>query len=202
MVKQLGRQAVPVEMNVTSEADVKRTIETALANFGRLDILVNNAGTNWSQSVVDFDPKRWELGLKVNALGPFLCSKYALPHLIKQRRGHILNISSIRAVQFAPASSAYAASKAALEALTGSLAMEVYKNGVCVNALRVEGTVETPGTTMLLKLKRTMWPAEVIGEAAAFVINQPFPYTGHIRTISDLRPFVPRIDELLASVGY
>ncbi len=202
MVRELGREALPLEMDVASETDVKHTIDETLKKFGRIDIMVNNAGTNWSRNVADFESKRWELVMKVNVLGPFLCSRHVLPHMIERGSGHILNISSISAVRPRPGSSAYSASKAALDALTIASSMETHEHGVQVNALRVEGTIETPGTTMLLQLKPTepMWPAEIVGEAASYVCSQPFPYTGNICALAELRSSVPRIDEILSGL--
>ncbi len=200
MVRELGRRALPVEMSVASEEDVRRTVAAALAEFGRIDILVNNAGTNWNRTVQEFEPRRWELILKVNAYGPFLCSREVIPHMIERGGGHILNVSSIAAVRVNPGSSAYSASKAALEALTTGLSNELYRHRVCVNAIRLEGSVATPGTTLLLKTGtpiERMWPPEVMGEAAAYCCSRDFPFTGQIRTVASLRPFVPRIDELL-----
>ena len=204
MVEGLGRRALPVEMNVADEGDVHRTVQAALEHFGRVDILVNNAGTNWARPVKDFEPARWELVLRVNVLGPFYFSKHVIPHMIERGSGHILNISSIAAVRVQPGSSAYSASKAALEALTIGLSNELYPHKICAKAIRLEGTVATPGTTMLLKTgtpDSAMWPPEIMGEAAAFICRQPFPYTGQIRTIAQLRRYLPRIDELLSAVG-
>ncbi len=200
MVRQLGVKALPIETNVTDEEDVRRTVEAALRDFGRIDILVNNAGTNWRRNIREFEPKRWELVLKVNAYGPFLCAREVIPHMVQRGSGHILNISSIAAVRADPGSSAYSASKAALEALTIGLSNELFKDRICANAIRLEGAVATPGTTMLLRTGtpvETMWPPEVMGEAAVFMCSQPFPFTGQVRTIASLRPYVPRIDALL-----
>ena len=204
MVEGLGRRALPVEMNVADEGDVHRTVQAALEHFGRVDILVNNAGTNWARLVKDFEPARWELVLRVNVLGPFYFSKHVIPHMIERGSGVILNISSIAAVRVQPGSSAYSASKAALEALTIGLSNELYPHKICANAIRLEGTVATPGTTMLLKTgtpDSAMWPPEIMGEAAAYICQKPFPYTGQIRTIAQLRRYLPRIDELLSAVG-
>ena len=201
MVEDRGRRALAVDMNVAKEEDVQRTVAEALQAFGRIDMLVNNAGTNWSRPIRDFEPQRWELVLKVNAFGPFLCSRAVIPHMAERGSGHILNVSSIAAVKAGPGGSAYSASKAALEALTHSLAAELHSDGVCVNAIRLEGVVETPGTTMLLSStghREGMWPPEIMGEAAAYICSQRFPFTGQVRTIASLRRYVPRIDELLA----
>jgi citronellol/citronellal dehydrogenase len=202
MVEALGRRALPIELNVTDEDAVEHAIAQTIETFGGLDLLVNNAGTNMLGAVQEIDSKRWELVMKVNALGPFLCAKYAIPALPRDGTAHILNISSIRAVQPRVDSSAYCASKAALEALTMVLARELHDEAICVNAIRLEGTVATPGTTELLSLPlapERMWPAEIMGEAAAYVCRRRFPFTGQVRTIKSLRRHVPRINEILSN---
>ena len=203
MVEQRGRRTLPVDLDVTDEAAVAAMTEEALRRFGRIDILVNNAGTNWSAPVADFPRSRWELVLRVNAIGPFICSKAVFPHMIERGSGHIVNISSIAAVRPRAETSAYSASKAALEALSATLAREVQPDGVCVNALRIEGNIETPGTTLLLKLKpkQPMWPPEIAGEAVAYICRQPFPFTGQVRTIASLRRYSPRLDAMLRAAG-
>ena len=203
MVEERGRRALPVDLDVTDEAAVTSMMDETLRRFGRIDMLINNAGTNWSTPVADFPRSRWELVLRVNALGPFVCSKAVLPHMTERGSGHIVNISSIAAVRMRAETSAYTASKAALEGLTGVLAREVQPHGICVNALRVEGNIETPGTTMLLKLKpdRAMWPPEIVAEAVSYICRQPFPFTGQVRTIASLRRFSPHLDEMLRSAG-
>ena len=186
---------------MTDEEAVKRAIAQTVEAFGGLDLLVNNAGTNMLGPVKDIESRQWELVLKVNALGPFLCAKHAIPALPRDGTAHILNISSVRAVQPRAGSSAYCASKAALEALTTVLARELHDEAICVNAIRLEGTVATPGTTQLMNLPLApehMWPVEIMGEAAAYVCSRRFPFTGQVRTIKSLRRHVPRIDEILS----
>ncbi|MCL0101562.1 SDR family NAD(P)-dependent oxidoreductase [Dehalococcoidia bacterium] len=203
-VQGLGQKAIPIDMDVTAEEDVHRVVDAALNSFGRIDILVNNAGTNQHRHVVDLEPKWWNLIMRVNAYGPFLLSKYVLPHIIKQGNGgHILNISSMRSVNHQAGSSAYSASKAALDALTLSLALETEEDRICVNALRVDGMVETPGATMLLGIQTDgpMWPPEIVGEAASYICKQPFPNTGKLITVTELRDHVARIDEILSRLG-
>jgi NAD(P)-dependent dehydrogenase (short-subunit alcohol dehydrogenase family) len=202
LVETLGCRALPIELDVTDEDAVKAAIARSVEAFGGIDILVNNAGTNMPSPVRDIEAKRWELVMKVNALAPFLCSKYAIPVLPRDGTAHILNISSVRAVQPKAGSSAYCASKAALEALTTVLAQELHSDCICVNAIRLEGTVATPGTMQLMHTtvpSERLWPVEIMGEAAAYICSRRFPFSGQVRTIKSLRRNVARIDEILAT---
>ncbi|MDL1895827.1 SDR family oxidoreductase [Anaerolineae bacterium CFX7] len=114
------------------------------AEFGRLDILVNNAGIAISPGPVVFMPdEAWRKTLDVNATGTFLCCKYALPLMLDgERGGRVINIASIASERPKPNMAAYAASKAAVVALTRSLAQEVAMFNITVNAL-LPGDVET-----------------------------------------------------------
>jgi citronellol/citronellal dehydrogenase len=206
MVRTLSRRALPVELDVGRPDSVQEVVRLGLAEFGRIDILVNNAGTNWARPFLEFPAGRWDLVLRVNTTGPFLCSQAVLPTMLAQGRGHILNISSIAALPTGgpDASIAYSVSKAALDRLTLGLAGELGARGVGVNALRVEGTVETEGTRLLLLTGRDRtgwWPPEIIGHAARYVaLQDPTTYTGRIVTIADLRSHVPEVDQILSNL--
>jgi citronellol/citronellal dehydrogenase len=90
-VRALGRRSIAVVTDVRSEEAVKNMIDRTIAEFGRVDILVNNAGALWWQKVVDTPPKRFDLMMNVNVRAAYLASYFALPHMVKQRWGHILN---------------------------------------------------------------------------------------------------------------
>jgi NAD(P)-dependent dehydrogenase (short-subunit alcohol dehydrogenase family) len=206
MVQSLGRRALPAEFDVGRAESVQETVRRGLEEFGRIDILVNNAGTNWARPFLEISPSRWELVLRVNTTGPFLCSQAVLPAMLERGRGHILNISSIAAV---PAdgpdgSIAYSVSKAALDRLTLGLAGELRGRGIGVNGLRVEGAVHTDGRRLVPFTTDDVagwWPPEVIGYAARYVaLQDPTTFTGQIIPIGDLRPLVAEIDQVLAGL--
>lgn len=140
----LGVQGLAVRVDVTDGLAVQAMIEETLASFGRLDILVNNAGTAIAPApVLHMAEEAWRRTLEINATGTFLCSKYALPPMIDGGKGgRIVNMSSIAARRPRPFVSAYAASKAALIALTQSLAQEVGQHAITVNAV-LPGDVDT-----------------------------------------------------------
>jgi NAD(P)-dependent dehydrogenase (short-subunit alcohol dehydrogenase family) len=151
-VRALGRRALPVRCDVTSEQSINDMVVKALAEFGRIDILVNNAGVAYPYPLVETPLKRWELMLRVNLTGAFLCIKAVLPKMIEQNSGSIINISSRVVNQRGPITTgiAYAVAKAGVERLTYGLASEVGKYGIAVNTIKPRGRVNTEGLRFLL----------------------------------------------------
>ncbi len=143
-VGELGVRSVPVRVDVTDADTVQAVVGMTNDAFGRLDILVNNAGAAIGPSpVLQMAEDAWRRTVEINATGTFLCSKYALPLMIEGGRGgRIVNMSSLAAERPKPYVSAYAASKAAVVALTKSLAQEVAEFGITVNAV-LPGDVDT-----------------------------------------------------------
>jgi NAD(P)-dependent dehydrogenase (short-subunit alcohol dehydrogenase family) len=131
-----GGRSLAVTTDVSNEADVVRMVDATLAAFGRLDILVNNAGiAGPTAAVSDASHADWERTLAVNLTGAFLCSKHAVPHLLAQGSGRIINIASVAGLIGYAMRSPYAASKWGMIGLTRSLALEVGAQGVTVNAI-------------------------------------------------------------------
>jgi len=143
-VQALGVRALPVKMDVTDPASIHAMLAQVMAEFGRIDILVNNAGAIFGPSpVAQMADDAWRRTLEVNATGVFLVTKAVLPAMIQgQRGGRIVNMSSLAAIRPRPYMSAYAASKAAVAALTQSLAQEVAQFGITVNAV-LPGDIDT-----------------------------------------------------------
>jgi NAD(P)-dependent dehydrogenase (short-subunit alcohol dehydrogenase family) len=112
--------------------------------FGTMDLLVNAAGAGFAGSVAGYPTKRWDLQLDLNLRATFLVTREALP-LLRERRGRIVNLSSILGLEGAPSMSAYAASKHGVIGFSRSLAAEVEPDGVRVTAL-CPGYVDTPMT--------------------------------------------------------
>ena len=145
-VRAEGRRAMTVVTDVSDEAAVERLASDVLATFGRVDIVVNNAGAargDDRRPVVDLDAGDWRTVIDVNLTGTFLMSKIFGRHLIDGGRGGcIVNISSIAGKKFSAETSAYAASKAGIQALTACMAREVGRNGIRVNAV-CPGLIDT-----------------------------------------------------------
>ena len=170
-IESLGVQSRPLRVDVTDAESVQAMVAQTRETFGRLDILVNNAGTAIGPlPVVHMAEEAWRRTLEINATGTFLCCKYVLPLMIEgQRGGRVINISSLAAKRPKPQVSAYAASKAAIVALSQSLAQEVAEYGITVNAV-LPGDVDTGLKQWGLQLEAwaTQKPyAEVLASAIA-----------------------------------
>lgn len=143
-IEALGARCLPLRVDVTEAASVAEMIAAAMQAFGRLDILVNNAGATIGPApVAQMAEEAWRRTLEINATGTFLCCKAALPAMIKGGRGgRIINMSSLAARRPKIYMSAYAASKAAVIALSEALAQEVASFGITVNAV-LPGDIDT-----------------------------------------------------------
>jgi NAD(P)-dependent dehydrogenase (short-subunit alcohol dehydrogenase family) len=134
--------AAVVAGDVGSQADVDRAVASAHERFGGVDVVVNNAGVGDSGTALDETLESWERTLRINATGAFLTARAALPSLI-ERRGSIVNVSSINGLVAGPGWTSYCASKAALVMLTRSLAVDYGPRGVRANCV-CPGWVRTP----------------------------------------------------------
>lgn len=175
-IKAEGGYALPVKCDVTSEESIGEMVERVLDELGRIDILVNNAGTAFPELIRETPLKNWELVLKVNLTGSFLCSKAVLPGMIERKSGSIINITSTdanaRSSGFTGA--AYGVSKAALERFTCSLAAEVGTSNIAVNALKPREGIETEGLMAVSGgIGRERWETpEKFVRAAIFLAGQ------------------------------
>ncbi len=146
LVESAGGQATFVKTDVSSEAGARGMIEHAVASYGRVDVLYNNAGImpEADHSVIDTSVEAWDQVMAVNVRGVFLGCKYAIPVMLEQGSGSVINISSFVALMgCSNPQDAYTASKGAVLALTRSLAVQFGPNGVRSNAI-CPGPVETP----------------------------------------------------------
>ena len=124
--------------DIGDEDDAQRLIGEAVDRYGRLDILVNNAAAPQGldrRDITEVPVDVWDQVIRVNLRGTFLMSRFAIPVMRAQRSGRIVNISSMAGVVAVPRSGAYAASKAAVIALTRSMALDVAAWGITVNAI-------------------------------------------------------------------
>jgi NAD(P)-dependent dehydrogenase (short-subunit alcohol dehydrogenase family) len=141
-----GGAATFVRVDISSEAGAAAMVDHAIATFGRVDTLYNNAGVmpEADHSVVDTDVETWDRVMAVNVRGIFLACKHAIPRMVAQGSGSIINVASFVAILGCSVpQDAYTASKGAVLSLTRSLAVQFAPRGVRSNAIS-PGPVETP----------------------------------------------------------
>ena len=194
-IEAMGRQAIAVKADVTSEEQIKEMIETCINRFGKLDILVNNAGIIQTVPVTEIDGKDWDRVMEVNLKGVFLCCKAALAPMKAQHGGKIINIASVAGKRGGGllGNSCYSASKGGVIAFTKSLARESGPFGINVNAITPAFT-DTEMTRSIapdkkefiikmLPLGRVGQPSDIAG-AVCFLASSMSDYmTGEIMDV-------------------
>src|SRR5574341_1090020 len=134
-IQNLGRDALFVKTNVTKREDCKRLVNETVKKFSRIDILVNNAGIQHVAPITEFPEDKWDLLIGVMLTGTFLCTKYALPYMIQQKGGRIINMSSIHGLIGAKFKSAYVSAKHGVIGFTKVTALEMLEHGITANAI-------------------------------------------------------------------
>ena len=166
----------PVQLDVTDRLQIENVVSRGFARFGRLDVLINNAGITDDQLFFQMDEAAWQRVLDVNLKGAFRCSQAVIRLMLKQREGHIINVSSYSARTGHAGQAAYAASKAGLIGLTQSLAREAGSRNVRVNAI-LPGVLPTAMTAKLntqrlaeLASDNTLGRINSVDEVARFMV--------------------------------
>jgi len=136
-------KAIAVQANVTKQSDIQRLFRETKKVFGKLDILVNNAGIYEFAPIENVTPEHFHKMFDLNVLGLILASQEAVKHF-NSSGGNIVNISSVASTQALPTTSVYSATKAAVDAVTKSLAKELGPRNIRVNSIN-PGMVETEG---------------------------------------------------------
>lgn len=138
-IQGMGRKALAIQCDVTDEESVKNAVAEVIAYYGKIDILLNNAGVAIRGAVHELSVEDWDRGMDTNVKGPFLMSKYVVPHMIEKNYGKIVNVASINAVigDKNPMlyRHVYNASKAAVMGLTIGMATSYMQHGITVNAV-------------------------------------------------------------------
>jgi 3-oxoacyl-[acyl-carrier protein] reductase len=130
-----GGQALSVPTDITSAEDIERLLAAAMDKYGRVDILVNNAGITRDALLVRMKDEDWDAVLATNLKGAFLCARAAAKIMSKQRTGRIINIASVVGEMGNAGQANYCASKAGMLGLTKSMARELARRNITVNAI-------------------------------------------------------------------
>lgn len=142
--KEIGTvQSYFVATDVASEESIKYMVAKTVEVFGKLDILINNAGITRFKPMEETTIEDWDSLINVDLRGPFITSKYAVPHMKKQQSGSIVNISSNHSSATLPHTEVYAAAKGGLNAMSKSMALSLGEDGIRVNTIS-PGFTDTP----------------------------------------------------------
>jgi len=193
MVEELGGATTMLQADVTSPEACRRLVDEATEWRGRLDILVNNAGLTRDGLLVRMRDEDWHEILAVNLHSTFYCTRAVLRDMLRQRRGRIINISSIVAEVGNPGQANYIAAKSAVIGFTKAVAKEVAGRGITVNAV-APGYIEAGLTTGLrddqrarfvehIPMGRTGRPEEVAAAVAFFASEEASYITGQILNV-------------------
>lgn len=147
-IRQLGRRAAALKMDVTDREQVARVVARVVEEFGRIDILVNNAGMlDHVATIENQNDELWERDLRINLTGAYNCAKAVWPYMKEQRWGRIINISSVAGTMGGFGQASYSSTKAGIIGLTRSLALEGARYQITSNAI-VPGIIGTEAWKM------------------------------------------------------
>ncbi|MGO9680795.1 MAG: 3-oxoacyl-[acyl-carrier-protein] reductase, partial [Candidatus Sulfotelmatobacter sp.] len=189
-----GGNAAAFPMDVAEEEQVKSSIKSAVAHFGKIDILVNNAGITRDQLVMRMKRADWDAVLQTNLTSAYLCIQQVSSSMLKQRWGRIINIASVFGQMGQAGQANYSASKAGLIGLTMAIARELGSRNITCNAV-APGFIETAMTEALgeefkqtaakqIPLGRVGSPADV-ANAVVFLASEEASYiTGHVLNVN------------------
>jgi glucose 1-dehydrogenase len=190
-VEDAGGEAYAVQADISDEESAKQLVDVAVERFGDLDVWVNNAGMENQHPTAELPLKDWERVLNVNLTGVFLGTKAALDYFLsKDKKGNIINMSSVHEQIPWPTFAHYAASKGGVKLFTETVAMEYAAKGIRVNSIG-PGAINTPinakkfadpeqlkTTTAMVPMQRIGKPEEVSAAAAWLASNESSYVTG------------------------
>jgi 3-oxoacyl-[acyl-carrier protein] reductase len=144
-----GGSAYPFAADARNRDAMAKVVDAAIARFGRIDVLINNAGIYPRQPFLEMTEKQWDTMQDINLKSVFHCTQLVMPHMVKQRAGAVVNISSVTFFTGLAPLTHYVASKGAIIGFTRSLAREIGIHNVRVNCI-TPGAIETEGERKLM----------------------------------------------------
>ena len=187
-----GEGHLLVQINVQDPQSVTAGFEKFMKHFGKISALINNAGITKDSLVLRMSSEDFDSVVKTNLYGAFYCSKTAVKYMIKKREGSIINISSVTAKTGSPGQANYCASKAGLEGMTRSMALELAGRNIRINAI-APGFIETDMTKKLSEEQINSIKAKIplnklgavqhIAQTAAFLLNSEY-ITGQVLAVN------------------
>ncbi len=139
----IGDSAFPLKIDITNAGSVRVGFDSVVERFGSLDVLVNNAGVGLVGNVEETEEADFERLMDINVKGVYIGCKYAIPIMLRQGKGNIINMGSVAGLVAVARRFAYCATKGAVIAMTRQLAMDYVEKGIRANCI-CPGTVETP----------------------------------------------------------
>ncbi|HHB2680973.1 TPA: SDR family oxidoreductase [Staphylococcus aureus] len=173
VANQLSQDSVKVvPTDVTNKEEVDELIKIAQQTFGGLDIVINSAGQMLSSKITDYQVDEWDSMIDVNIKGTLYTAQAALPTMLEQSSGHLINIASISGFEVTKSSTIYSATKAAVHTITQGLEKELAKTGVKVTSIS-PGMVDTAITVAYNPTDRKKLEPQDIAEAVLYALTQP-----------------------------
>lgn len=134
-IERRGGEAIALKCDVTSREDVSAMVEETIRAFGKIDILINNAGITRDSGFVKMTDEHWDSVMNVDLKSMFICTQEVVKHMVAQKSGRIINISSIAGVMGNFGQTNYSAAKAGAIGMTKTLSKELGRKGITVNAI-------------------------------------------------------------------
>ncbi|WP_187395994.1 SDR family oxidoreductase [Staphylococcus aureus] len=173
VANQLSQDNVKVvPTDVTKKEEVDELIKIAQQTFGGLDIVINSAGQMLSSKITDYQVDEWDSMIDVNIKGTLYTAQAALPTMLEQSSGHLINIASISGFEVTKSSTIYSATKAAVHTITQGLEKELAKTSVKVTSIS-PGMVDTAITAAYNPTDRKKLEPQDIAEAVLYALTQP-----------------------------
>lgn len=182
-IQAAGGKALSVTVDVTNRAEVESLVQKAIDTYGKIDVLVSNAGIMPIAPLALLKVDEWDRMIDINIKGVLYGVAAALPHMLKQKSGHFINIASVFGIKvFAPGGTVYCATKAAVRTLTEGLRIETHTSKIrctiispgAVDSELKEGTSDAASSKMVNELYEAVAiPTESVARAVAYAIEQP-----------------------------